>query len=128
MPATTNKLPGDMIPRKESPSPARRGGCGKGKEATVVPERRSPGNDYEKWRSLVERIQSGDERGMEELYSVFSKGIRYYLCRQLGPQEFRFIPFYFGANVCDIRDLCFFHFLIELIVDDSDLTPDQFWG
>jgi RNA polymerase sigma-70 factor (ECF subfamily) len=24
---------------------------------------------------------------MEELYNVFSSGIRYYLCRQLGPQE-----------------------------------------
>ncbi len=24
---------------------------------------------------------------MEELYSVFSKGIRFYLCRQLGPQD-----------------------------------------
>ena len=24
---------------------------------------------------------------MEELYQLFSKGIRFYLCRQLGPQE-----------------------------------------
>jgi len=24
---------------------------------------------------------------MEELYRVFSRGIRFYLCRQLGPQE-----------------------------------------
>ncbi len=87
MPATTNKLPEDIIPRKEALVPAHRGGTGKGKEAAVVPKRRSPADDYTKWRSLVERIQSGDERGMEELYSVFSKGIRYYLCRQLGPQE-----------------------------------------
>ena len=37
--------------------------------------------------SLVERIRTGDPAGMEELYTVFSKGIRFYLCRQLGPQD-----------------------------------------
>jgi RNA polymerase sigma-70 factor (ECF subfamily) len=37
---------------------------------------------------LVDRIQSGQTDGMEELYQLFSKGIRFYLCRQLGPQEF----------------------------------------
>lgn len=37
--------------------------------------------------SLVERIRSGDPSGMEELYQVFSKGIRFHLCRQLGPQD-----------------------------------------
>jgi RNA polymerase sigma-70 factor, ECF subfamily len=37
--------------------------------------------------SLVERIRTGDPAGMEELYAVFSKGIRFYLCRQLGPQD-----------------------------------------
>jgi RNA polymerase sigma-70 factor (ECF subfamily) len=36
---------------------------------------------------IVERIQRGEEAGMEELYRVFSKGVRFYLCRQLGPQE-----------------------------------------
>lgn len=39
------------------------------------------------WPNLVERIRSGEPSGMEELYSVFSKGIRFYLCRQLGPQD-----------------------------------------
>lgn len=39
------------------------------------------------WSDLVSRIRSGDENGMEELYRIFSRGIRYYLCRQLGPQE-----------------------------------------
>jgi RNA polymerase sigma-70 factor (ECF subfamily) len=39
------------------------------------------------WVSLVERIRSGSEEGMTELYRLFSKGIRFYLCRQLGPQE-----------------------------------------
>ncbi len=37
---------------------------------------------------LVERIRGGETDGMEELYVLFSKGIRFYLCRQLGPQEF----------------------------------------
>jgi RNA polymerase sigma-70 factor, ECF subfamily len=37
---------------------------------------------------LVDRIHSGETDGMEELYLLFSKGIRFYLCRQLGPQEF----------------------------------------
>jgi RNA polymerase sigma-70 factor, ECF subfamily len=36
---------------------------------------------------LVERIRSGRTDGMAELYNLFSKGIRFYLCRQLGPQE-----------------------------------------
>ena len=39
------------------------------------------------WVSLVERIRCGSEEGMTELYRLFSKGIRFYLCRQLGPQE-----------------------------------------
>jgi RNA polymerase sigma factor (sigma-70 family) len=39
------------------------------------------------WTSLVERIRAGDQGGMEELYKTFSRGVRFYLCRQLGPQE-----------------------------------------
>ncbi|MGD1093081.1 MAG: hypothetical protein ABSB35_13955 [Bryobacteraceae bacterium] len=44
---------------------------------------------YAVWAELVERIRSGETDGMEELYQLFSKGIRFYLCRQLGPQEAR---------------------------------------
>ena len=36
---------------------------------------------------LVARIRSAETDGMAELYHLFSKGIRFYLCRQLGPQE-----------------------------------------
>lgn len=43
---------------------------------------------YETLNILVNRIRSGETDGMEELYELFSKGIRFYLCRQLGPQEF----------------------------------------
>ena len=39
------------------------------------------------WVALVDRIRSGKIDGMEELYQLFSRGIRFYLCRQLGPQE-----------------------------------------
>jgi RNA polymerase sigma-70 factor (ECF subfamily) len=39
------------------------------------------------WGILVNQIKVGEETGMEQLYKLFSRGIRYYLCRQLGPQE-----------------------------------------
>ncbi len=39
------------------------------------------------WGTLVARIKAGEDAGMEQLYKLFSRGIRYYLCRQLGPQE-----------------------------------------
>jgi RNA polymerase sigma-70 factor (ECF subfamily) len=46
-----------------------------------------PPEAYASWVELVERIHSGEIDGMEELYQLFSKGIRFYLCRQLGSQE-----------------------------------------
>jgi RNA polymerase sigma factor (sigma-70 family) len=42
---------------------------------------------YAEWVDLVDRIRSHETDGMAELYDLFSKGIRFYLCRQLGPQE-----------------------------------------
>jgi RNA polymerase sigma-70 factor (ECF subfamily) len=39
------------------------------------------------WLALVESIQRDEQVGMEELYRVFSRGVRFYLCRQLGPQD-----------------------------------------
>jgi len=39
------------------------------------------------WATLVAQIKTGDDAGLERLYQVFSRGIRYYLCRQLGPEE-----------------------------------------
>ena len=39
------------------------------------------------WARLVAKIQNDDPSGMEELYRMFSRGIRLYLCRQLGLQE-----------------------------------------
>lgn len=39
------------------------------------------------WADLVRRIQANEDAAVEELYRVFSRGIRFYLCRQLGPQD-----------------------------------------
>jgi len=39
------------------------------------------------WAPLVEKIRVKDPDGMEELYRIFSRGIRFYLCKQLGPQD-----------------------------------------
>ncbi len=46
-----------------------------------------PGYSPVEWGLLVAQIKAGEETGMEQLYKLFSRGIRYYLCRQLGPQE-----------------------------------------
>lgn len=55
--------------------------------AKVEPSRRESTPDVVNWHDLVDRIHRGDESGMEELYRLFARGIRYYLCRQLGHQE-----------------------------------------
>jgi RNA polymerase sigma-70 factor, ECF subfamily len=39
------------------------------------------------WVTLVDRIRAGDRDAMDELYQIFSRGVRLYLCRQLGMQE-----------------------------------------
>ncbi|HEV3333670.1 MAG TPA: sigma-70 family RNA polymerase sigma factor [Bryobacteraceae bacterium] len=39
------------------------------------------------WGQVVDRIRRGDPTGMEDLYRVFSKGVRFFLYRQLGPHD-----------------------------------------
>ena len=39
------------------------------------------------WALLVERIREADPLAVEELYGLFSRGIRFYLWRHLGPQD-----------------------------------------
>jgi RNA polymerase sigma-70 factor (ECF subfamily) len=57
-------------------------------DATKRPDQETARIDSPRdWFSLVERIKSGDQAAMTELYGLFSRGIRFYLCRQLGPQE-----------------------------------------
>lgn len=42
---------------------------------------------YADWSDLVARIRSGETDGLEELYQLFSRGIRFYFARHLGPDE-----------------------------------------
>ena len=39
------------------------------------------------WAALVRRVRMDDPGGMEALYGVFARGVRFYLCHHLGPQE-----------------------------------------
>src|SRR5690242_13964843 len=39
------------------------------------------------WPALIEKIQGNDATGMEELYKVFSRGVRFFLWRQIGRQD-----------------------------------------
>jgi len=43
--------------------------------------------DTPDWAGLVARIQNDDSAAMAELYGIFAKGIRYFLLRNLGPEE-----------------------------------------
>jgi RNA polymerase sigma-70 factor, ECF subfamily len=54
----------------------------------LVSPKEAPHEDSGKnWLALVDSIKRGERSGMEELYRVFSRGVRFYLCRQLGPQD-----------------------------------------
>ncbi|HYA15899.1 MAG TPA: hypothetical protein VEF06_00465, partial [Bryobacteraceae bacterium] len=48
-----------------------------------------PGNPHQitDWALLVQRVRAGDPEAMEELYAIFAKGIRYFLLRNLGPDD-----------------------------------------
>ena len=52
-------------------------------------DRATPKGSYVQvdWKLLVARIAAGEDSAMEELYKVLSRGIRYFLCRQLGPED-----------------------------------------
>ena len=39
------------------------------------------------WSRLVDLVRAGDAAGIEELYEVFSTGVRFFLWRQIGPQD-----------------------------------------
>src|SRR5438105_15929297 len=53
----------------------------------LVPQKAPHEDAGQNWVALVESVQRGERAGMEELYRVFSRGVRVYLCRQLGPQD-----------------------------------------
>jgi RNA polymerase sigma-70 factor, ECF subfamily len=60
-------------------------------QETVCAPEHSPASpilsDSVDWQALVDRVRKGDDAGMSDLYRLFAKGIRFYLCRQLGAQE-----------------------------------------
>ena|SRR5437868_1965502 len=39
------------------------------------------------WPALIEKIRANDATGMEELYGVFSRGVRFFLWRQIEKQD-----------------------------------------
>ena len=67
---------------KLAPAPSGTGGS-----PSQEGEKNSRGFSPVEWGVLVARVKAGEDAGMEQLYKLFSRGIRYYLCRQLGPQE-----------------------------------------
>ncbi len=46
----------------------------------------SPAQDIN-WTDLVQRIQANDQPALEELYALFSRGIKFLIVRQLGRQD-----------------------------------------
>src|SRR5579862_5662236 len=77
-------------PDEERPSDTADATYVRGDEAM---DRQDPSDDSEilseavDWAELVERVRRNDQAGMADLYRLFAKGIRFYLCRQLGAQE-----------------------------------------
>lgn len=59
----------------------------KGTEPSLDPEPPADVPADSSWADLVDRIRTGDPSAMEELYRIFSTGVRFYLCRQLGAQD-----------------------------------------
>jgi RNA polymerase sigma-70 factor, ECF subfamily len=92
--ATTHNLRRVMYPpgNEETlngsfPEPARAANVEPIAESEDQPNPSEPACNPVNWQELVDRIHRGEESGMEDLYRLFARGIRYYLCRQLGPQE-----------------------------------------
>jgi RNA polymerase sigma factor (sigma-70 family) len=64
-------------------------------DGTFGPEKEYGGPEKERseafgitdWADIVMRIREGDNSGMEELYGIFAKGIRYFLLRNLGADD-----------------------------------------
>jgi RNA polymerase sigma-70 factor (ECF subfamily) len=56
-------------------------------ESPGIPQDTREGLPVPDWAKLVARIHDRDGAAMEELYAVFEKGIRYFLLRNLGPDE-----------------------------------------
>ena len=57
----------------------------------IIPDERQAAKEAAvaaaEWAELVDSIRAGDQNAMSQLYTTFGRGVRYYLSRQLGPQE-----------------------------------------
>jgi hypothetical protein len=70
--------------------PSRDGGCCYRQTPSIDPAavaHPGEGGADPDWSEVVVRIHNGDSSGMEELYKVLSKGVRFFLYRQLGPRD-----------------------------------------
>ncbi len=58
-------------------------------EQVSQPERKEQPNGLQvpDWAALVSGVRTGDPDAMAELYGIFAKGIRYFLLRNLGPED-----------------------------------------
>lgn len=83
---TNPMLVDEASAQSEQANGADTGGAGNGNTPEVM-ESEPAANAYATWVDLVERIRTSKTDGMAELYRFLSKGIRFYLCRQLGPQD-----------------------------------------
>ncbi len=82
-------MPGAGAKRQqEDPDPRRRRGTSAGEgfpeEAAAPVQEPAAGA---RWTSLVEKIRAGDQQGMEELYKIFSRGVKFYVWRHLGARD-----------------------------------------
>ncbi len=72
--------------QREEPDPQREPAhAGEGAAGSSPAAQEAPG--AARWTLLVEKIQAGDQRGMEELYQIFSRGVKFYVWRHLGSEE-----------------------------------------
>ena len=55
----------------------------------MFPEGSTENSDrtFSQLAELVARIQADDTTALEELYEIFARGIKYQICRQLGPND-----------------------------------------
>jgi len=57
-------------------------------EQDLQPKQNEPdGLNVPDWATLVKGVREGDSGAMAELYGIFAKGIRYFLLRNLGPDD-----------------------------------------
>lgn len=84
--------PATLLPNQALPNPPLPGDALVGEPDTVpcddVPEAERPAVvSSPDWSALVARIRAGDQNALTDLYAVFARGIRYFLLRNLGPDD-----------------------------------------